>query len=79
MIARPKISRHEWKTTEIGAFEVGNFAPFSCPGNKDAARGLRTIADLKRKQDAKDRETFALDKLAKALHDDAAPAAAPAD
>ena len=47
-------------------------------GNKDAARGLRTIADLKRKQDAKDRETFALDKLAKALHDDAAPAAAPA-
>ena len=47
-------------------------------GNKDAARGLRTIADLKKKQDAKDRETFALDKLAKALHDDAAPAAAPA-
>ena len=32
MIARPKISRNEWKTTEIGAFEVGNFAPFSCPG-----------------------------------------------
>jgi hypothetical protein len=33
MIARPKISRNEWKTTEIGAFEVGNFAPFSCPGS----------------------------------------------
>ena len=32
MIARPKISRNEWKTTEIGAFEVGNFALFSCPG-----------------------------------------------
>ena len=32
MIARPKISRNERKTTEIGAFEVGNFAPFSCPG-----------------------------------------------
>ena len=34
MIARPKISRNERKTTEIGAFEVGNFAPFSCPGAK---------------------------------------------
>ena len=31
MIARPKISRNEWKTTEMGAFEVGNFALFSCP------------------------------------------------
>ena len=30
MIARPKISRNEWKTVEIGAFEVGNVAPFSC-------------------------------------------------
>ncbi|KAK7249997.1 hypothetical protein SO694_000056117 [Aureococcus anophagefferens] len=37
MIARPKISQNERKTTEIGAFEVGNFAPFSCPG--DRARG----------------------------------------
>ena len=36
MIARPKISRNEWKTTEIGAFEVGNFAPFSCPGKTAA-------------------------------------------
>ena len=32
MIARLKVSRNERKTTEIGAFEVGNFAPFSCPG-----------------------------------------------
>ncbi|KAH8074042.1 glycosyl hydrolase [Aureococcus anophagefferens] len=32
MIARPKISRNERETTERGAFEVGNFAPFSCPG-----------------------------------------------
>ena len=32
MIARPKNSRNEWKTAEIGAFEVGNFALFSCPG-----------------------------------------------
>jgi hypothetical protein len=36
MIARPKISRNERKTTEIGACEVGNFAPFCCPGkNRD--------------------------------------------
>ena len=33
MIARPKISRNEWKTAEIGAFEVGNFALFCCPGD----------------------------------------------
>jgi hypothetical protein len=32
MIARPKISRNERKTTEIGASKVGHFAPFSCPG-----------------------------------------------
>ena len=31
MIARPKISRNEWKMAEIGAFEVGNFALFCCP------------------------------------------------
>ena len=34
MIARPKISRNERKSTEKGAFEVGNFAPFSCPGGR---------------------------------------------
>ena len=32
MIARPKISRNEWKAAELGAFEVGNFALLSCPG-----------------------------------------------
>jgi hypothetical protein len=32
MIARPKISRNERKTAEIGAFEVGNVALLSCPG-----------------------------------------------
>merc|ERR1712091_123924 len=37
MIARPKISRNERKTTEIGAFEVGNFAPFCCPGRTPGA------------------------------------------
>ena len=34
MIARPKISRNEWKPAERGAFEVGNFAPLSCPGRR---------------------------------------------
>ena len=29
MIARPKISRNEWKPAERGAFEVGNFALLS--------------------------------------------------
>jgi hypothetical protein len=32
MIARPKVSQNEWKAAEIGAFEVGNVAPLSCPG-----------------------------------------------
>ena len=32
MIARPKISQNEWKTTEIQASKAGNFSPFSCPG-----------------------------------------------
>ena len=37
MIARPKISRNERKPAERGGFEVGNVAPFSCPGLADAA------------------------------------------
>ena len=41
MIARPKISRNEWKTTDIGAFEVGNFAPFCCPGPLRPSRRVR--------------------------------------
>ena len=41
MITRPKISRNEWKTTEIGAFQVGNFAPFSCT----VADGLAVALD----------------------------------
>ena len=36
MIARPKISRNERKATELGAFEVGHVAPFSCPGGDPA-------------------------------------------
>ncbi|KAK7237201.1 hypothetical protein SO694_0009702 [Aureococcus anophagefferens] len=41
MIARPKISRNEWKTAEIGAFEVGNFALFCCPGRGGSRRSSR--------------------------------------
>ena len=29
MIARPKMSQIEWKTTEIRASKVGNVSPFS--------------------------------------------------
>ena len=45
MIARPKISRNEWKTAEIGAFEVGNFALFSCPGERVALLHLLVDGD----------------------------------
>ena len=38
MIARPKISRNEWKPAERGAFEVGNFALLSCPGTRSSRR-----------------------------------------
>ena len=38
MIARPKISRNERKPAELGAFEVGKFAPLSCPGGTRRAR-----------------------------------------
>ncbi|EGB04582.1 hypothetical protein AURANDRAFT_72486 [Aureococcus anophagefferens] len=38
MIARPKISRNEWKPAELGAFEVGNFALLSCPGRRRGRR-----------------------------------------
>ncbi|KAH8062715.1 hypothetical protein JL722_3644 [Aureococcus anophagefferens] len=48
MIARPNISRNERKTTEIGAFEVGNFAPFAAQVCKefapDAFNAKRKIA-----------------------------------
>ena len=42
MIARPKIGRNERKTTEIGAFEVGNVAPFSRPGASRTSRRARS-------------------------------------
>ena len=41
MIARPKMSQHEWKTTEIRASKVGHFSPFSCPGVR-----LRMVAPI---------------------------------
>ena len=46
MIARPKISGNELKTIEIGAFEVGNFALFSCPGRETAKLQRELGADL---------------------------------
>ena len=42
MIVRPKTSRNERKATEIGAFEVGNCAPFSCPGSTTTRAPRRT-------------------------------------
>jgi hypothetical protein len=42
MMARPKISRNERKTTEIEEpFEVGKFARFSCPGPWASTRSRR--------------------------------------
>jgi hypothetical protein len=41
MIARPKNSRNERKTTEIGAFEVGHVALFCRPGADESMRFLR--------------------------------------
>ena len=38
MIARPKMSQNEWKTTEIRASKVGNVSPFSCPGEANDDR-----------------------------------------
>ena len=54
MIARPKISRNERKTTEIGAFEVGKFAPFCCPGDDVAVAAIvkRIVRHLNMKDDA---------------------------
>ena len=34
MITRPKISQNEWKTTEIGAFEVGQLRTLFLPGDE---------------------------------------------
>ena len=43
MIARPKISQNEWKTAEIGAFEVGRVA-LSCRPEPDAPRDEEALA-----------------------------------
>ena len=47
MIARPKMSQNEWKTTEIQASKVGNFSPFSCPGEEKEASGVVWSASTK--------------------------------
>jgi len=38
VIARPEISRNEWKTAEIGALEAGTVVPFSCPEHHSRSR-----------------------------------------
>ena len=51
MIARPKISRNEWKTAEKGAFEVGNFALLSRPAEDregDAGGRVHVAVDEER-------------------------------
>ena len=57
MITRPKISQNEWKTTEIGAFEVGIFAPFCCPDEHDppdrvdVQQALRVVVDRRHRRE----------------------------
>ena len=48
MIARPKMSQIEWKTTEMGPSKVWNFSPFCCPGfaRRDAAGAEEAYAAL---------------------------------
>ena len=53
MIARPKISRNEWKTTEIGASKVRNFAPFSCSAVDGRAAELEHAVRRERSRDAR--------------------------
>ena len=43
MIARPKISRNEWKPTELGAFEVGEVRTRFLPRRHFAANGLQCM------------------------------------
>ena len=45
MIARPKMSQNEWKSTEIRASKVGNVSPFSCPGDLDLDGRDAVVAD----------------------------------
>ena len=46
MIARPKMSQNEWKSTEIRASKVGNFSPFSCPGGTGWPSYSAGLADV---------------------------------
>ena len=57
MIARPRISRNEWNTAEIGAFEVGNFALFSCPVRREVHlhREARRVDERGVRRDAEPR------------------------
>ncbi|KAH8063520.1 hypothetical protein JL722_2695 [Aureococcus anophagefferens] len=84
MIARPKISRNERKTTEIGAFEVGHVAPFCCPGDDVAVAAIvkRIVRHLNMKDDAvctlADFEASAAHIAHEILHEAKVPAAAAA-
>ncbi|KAK7253890.1 hypothetical protein SO694_00002863 [Aureococcus anophagefferens] len=53
MIARPKMSRNEWKTAERGAFDAGKFASFRGPGR---ARSSSSRARALEGADAVERE-----------------------
>ena len=48
------------------------------PANKDAAKGLRALADLAKKQNARDKKKFNFDKVAKAINQEDEPARAAA-
>jgi hypothetical protein len=48
MIARPNISRNEWKTAETGAFEVGHVALSCRPGADRAAVAVREGHEIRR-------------------------------
>ena len=68
MIARPRISQNERKTAEKGAFEVGNFALFCCPGTDIPASSL--ITDLRQLVDSETLSdvTFLVDGLPVRAH-----------
>jgi len=44
MIARPKVSQNEWKTAEIGAFDVGKFALSCRPVGDELVRRVDGVA-----------------------------------
>ena len=45
MIARPKMSQNEWKTTEIRASKVGQRLTLFLPRRRDDSGAAATVAD----------------------------------